>query len=73
MTTRWLQSFLLLVVRPGATSSVLLFLVAMPFVTSSILAPNGDGLQFSDFPIGSGSAAFAGDALIPGKSLKLDC
>ena len=33
------NSFLLLVVRPGAPSSVLL-LVAMPFAPSSVLAPN---------------------------------
>ena len=33
------SSFLLLVVRPGATSSVLAPNVAMPFVTSSFLLP----------------------------------
>ena len=34
-----LKTFLFLVVRPGATSSILLLLVAMPFVPSSVLAP----------------------------------
>ena len=39
-------SSLLLVVRPGATSSVLaLLLVAMPFVTSSFFVSNSNGLQ----------------------------
>ena len=33
------SSFLLPVVRPGATSSVLAPFVAMPFVTSSFLLP----------------------------------
>ena len=39
-----LVASLLLVVRPGAPSSFV-FLVAMPFAPSSVLAPNRNGLQ----------------------------